>query len=224
MTDWTDARRMQTLAVAANILEQRATDADPAHPIVEDVAILRDMRERLATKEAAYQRLSQTLDVPVELFGTSVTEGMRREFTKPTVGIDPGDPEAEPVFAEERDDGIVVTGGWCAPSDQLLNIAPDSSVLPDFFAPRVVRGGIKFGEVHAPKREPEPQAPSPDGSAGHWEYGVDVSDFEDEEPEIYASASAWHWEPFLTADEARDTFDGPVVKRWVRDADEWREA
>lgn len=121
------------------------------------------------------------------------------------------------------DEQIASAGGWCAPSAVVTAFLEGLPLeVPMVRSPRA---GVPFDEATPrPKPEPEPQEPSPDGSAGHWEYGVDVSDFEDDDPEIYASSSIYERSPFLTAREARETFDGIVMKRWVRDAGEWQVA
>lgn len=83
---------------------------------------------------------------------------------------------------------------------------------------------MKFGEVAIPTR---PVKPRPERDPrGHWEFGADITDYSegDTETEIMSSGSAWHDEPYLTAEEAaRDWPEGRIVKRWVPAPSPWQE-
>lgn len=120
------------------------------------------------------------------------------------------------ALVQER---VIAAAGWTTPTAHLGSVAAGGCEI-GFDIPEIqaTRGAPVFG-THVPRVKPEPAPVDP---RGHWEYGVDTAG-EGEEPDIMASSSAWHWEPYLTAEDALAEWDGKLVRRWVPARGPWDE-
>lgn len=118
------------------------------------------------------------------------------------------------------DTTLRAAAGWRTPSDLAYPFIENvEAPIPEI---KVSRGGPRWGDpaiAARPKIERPPFDPR-----GHWEFAVDIAE-EGEEPDIMSSGSAWHWEPYLTEEEARSEWpEGKLLRRWVPARGEWTDA
>lgn len=156
--------------------------------------------------------------------------------TRTIVAIDPGDPESTAIFATEDEHGVslIAAAGWVSPNSVVADFLKGEMQHLSIPEIKVTRGPIPpFIPDPNAKCEPEvavaPQKRLHYGT-GHWEYGIDVADYDDgdTEPEIVSSEFMFEHSPFLSIGDVLESdhyAEGrKVYKRWVPDRGPWKDA
>lgn len=158
------------------------------------------------------------------------------------VAVDPGDPDGEPMIYRdlngvmETEDGVVASGGWVSPSAFVREFVDRQALPGHFLLPEIsmIRGPMPSlvpdpaaAAEHEPTRTPHKRLHY---SLGHWEYGIDIADYDDGDTELEIVSSEFIFEhsPFLSIADVLESAhyeEGrKVYKRWVADPGPWKDA